>query len=568
MKNAYLKKFLYTYKKQIFFSFLLGLISSAFLLVMPYFSKLFIDKAFINRSLDKFINLSIWGAGIFIFSTLVKAAGDILKNKMSIKLKLNLADKFIRKFYRLDFEFLQSRSVGESVFRFSDTDTSVNFILEQCPQILLDIVKLPIILGVCLWINTQMTLLLLILSPLFLLHSLYLQKKLKPIYEEIWKFSARLSKEVYEAFSRMLIIKVFGLESFQRRRYFKSFIENIRWGIRGFRWGIISSLTSSFLSKAVYGGVTLYGGWMIIKGDLTIGSYTAIMLYLTQLGGLLDSLSHRFEFFVKEMVSLNRFLEIIEIEPKIKDSPSAKALSSLRGRIIFEDVKFGYENGKIIFPCLNAAMPPASWIAIAGPSGCGKTTLVNLILRLYEPKEGKITLDGQDLKNIKLGSLREKISIATQEPFLFDVSIKENIAYGLNNITQGLIAEAARLASVEEFILQLPEQYDTLVGENAFRLSQGLKQRISIARAVLRNPDLLILDEATSSVDLLTEEKIYRALREKRKGLSTIVISHRLFSIKDADRIYFLSPEGKIAEGTHEELLSRDGLYKELFLSL
>ncbi|MBU4302787.1 MAG: ABC transporter ATP-binding protein/permease [Candidatus Omnitrophica bacterium] len=562
--NQLLVKFIFFYRKRILILFFLGLFSSSLALITPYLSKLFIDKAFIAKNFAKFLNLSIWGAVVFIFTMSVKAAEDIIKNKIAIKLKLDLAGRFIRKFYSLDLSFFQSRSVGESVYRLSDVENVANFILEQCPGLLVGIFKLVIILGISFWINARMTVFLLILSPLFILHSLYLQKKVNPIYKEIWRYSALVSQKIYEAFSRILIIKAFGWESYQRRIYLRSWVENIRWRIKSFRWTMVNSLSSSFLTKAIYGAITLYGGWLIIKGRMTLGSYTAVMLYLTQLGGLLGSLSNNFAYLTREAVSLNKFFEIMNTWPLIKNAPEAKTLPAIKGEILFQDVCFGY-NGKPVINELNFKIPSCSWIGVVGPSGCGKTTLINLILRLYDPDAGRICLDGLDLREIKLDSLRGRIAIATQQPLLFDVSVKENISYGFKNIQEEQIIAAAKIACVHDFICQLPQGYHTFIGEDACRLSQGLKQRISIARAILRNPQLLILDEATSSVDSFTEELLFKALRQKRQGLSTIIISHRLFSIKDADRIYFLRGDGKIEEGAHDQLLAESPAYRDFF---
>ncbi len=480
IKNSRFLKLFCFYRKQIFILFLLSLFSSSFFLIMPYFSKLFIDKAFINRDINKFLNLSILGAAVFIFSTLIKVIGDIVKNKIAIKLRLNLANKFIKKFFSLDLEFFQSKSVGENIYRLSDTNSVSDFILEQCPMFLLDIFKLPILLGIALWLNTQMTIFFLILSPLFILPNAYLQKRLRPLYEQIWKYGAKLSKHIHEVFSRILIIKAFGLESYQRRAYTKSLIDNIRWKIKSFRWAIISSLSSSFLSKAIFGGIAFYGGWLIIKGRLTIGSYTAVMLYLNQLGGLFMSLGDSFGRFIQQIVSFDKFFEVMDIRPQIKDIEGAKILRSIKGKIRFKGVSFGYQKEKAIFRKLGLSIPAFSWVAIVGPSGCGKTTLVNLILRLYEPWEGGILLDGFDLKTLKLRSLRERIAIATQQPLLFDVSIRENISYGLKGVSQDRIEASAGIASVHEFITQLPHGYDSFIGEDACRLSQGLKQRIAL----------------------------------------------------------------------------------------
>ncbi|MCX5699018.1 MAG: ABC transporter ATP-binding protein [Candidatus Omnitrophica bacterium] len=544
---------------------LLKLVSNGFLLASPFLSKLYMDDAFLARNLGKFLRISVWGASIFILSALFLALEDILKNKTLIKLKLNFVNKFIRKFYSLELEFFQSKSVGENAYRLADIDAQADFVVEQCPRLLVDLFKLVIILGISLWVNLPMTVFLLLLSPLFLIHSFYIQRKLNPIYKELWKSHAKLSKKIHEAFSRILIIKAFGLEPGQRHAYLRSLIKNIRLGIKSFRWSLLNSLNSSFLSKAVYGIVTIFGGWLIIKGRLTIGSYTAAMLYLMQLGGLLESLSYRFEYIAKESVALERFLEIMDRQPKIKDLPGVRSLGSLKGFIQFKNVTFGYQQKKLIFKGLNLDILPQAWIAIVGPSGCGKTTLINLILRLYEPNQGELFLDGIDLKMIRLNDLRKNIAIATQQPLLFDVSVRENISGGLKKITPEEVEGAARIACLDDYMKELPRGLDTLIGEDACLLSHGLKQRVALARAIARKPGLLILDEAMSSVDVFTEEKILLALRQKRRDLSTIIISHRLFTVKDAERIYFLKGDSLIEEGTHAELISKSQPYQDFF---
>lgn len=555
------------YRKPIFILFLLNLLSSSFLLILPNISRLFIDQAFVNKNLRVFLNLSLWGGGIFIFSVLVKAGADIIKNSIAVKLKLNLSSRFLRKFYALDLEFFQSGSVGENAYRLFDIERIVGFISEEIPHLLVELLKLPIILSICLWINPKMTALLIVLTPLFLLHRLYLRRKLNKIYEQIWISSAKLAKDIYESFSRILIIKTLRLESFQRHSYLKSLIKNIRLNIQKFRWLTFSGLAASVLSKSIYGLISIYGGWLIIKGRISLGSYAAVMLYLTQVGAILEALGYRLEYASEGIVSLERFFEIISSQPQIKDLPGARNLAEVRGEIQFENICFGYTKEKPVFRDLNFVIPASSWIAIAGASGCGKTTLANLILRLYEPWSGRILLDGVELKAINLRSLRDKIAIVTQQPFLFDVSLKENIVYGLRSVSAAQINEAVRLVCIDGFVNQLPQGYDTIIGEDAYRLSQGLKQRVAIARAVLRKPQILILDEAASSVDSLTEEKIFTQLRKNRQGSTTVVISHRLFSIKDADKIFFLRLDGQIEEGNHSYLLRESLLYRDFFRS-
>ncbi|MBN1492827.1 MAG: ABC transporter ATP-binding protein [Candidatus Omnitrophica bacterium] len=557
-------KVFYAYKRNIIILFLFGLVNSIFYLVGPLISKLFIDKAFLTKDIDTFLDISVVGVIVFLFSMFVGVMRDVIKNRISIKIRLNIADKYIKKLFSLDLEYFRSKSIGENIFRLSDTETLCNIILEQCPSFLIDVCKISIILVISLWIDLRMTIFFLIVCPLFIIPNIYLQNKLKPLYEEVWKHGAQLAHIIHEGFSKMLIVKAFGLESFQRRTYTKHLIKNIRWGIKSFRWSIINSVGSSILSKAIFGGVAFYGGMLIIDNKISIGSYTAVMLYLTQLGCLFKAMGDRFGYLIQEAVSFDKLFEVMDIEPQIKDSAGAKTLKSIHRDISFKNVSFGYQKDRPIFNELNLDVPGCSWVALVGPSGSGKTTLMNLLIRLYEPWAGEVLLDGLNLKDITLTSLRKRITIATQEPFLFDVSICENITYGLKGMSRKEIEAASSIASVHDYISQLPDGYDSFIGEDACRLSQGLKQRIALARAIVRAPDLLILDEATSAVDLHTEEKIFRALRDKRQGLNTIIISHRLFSVKDAERIYFLN-QGKIEVGTHAQLLSGSQVYRDFF---
>ena len=563
--KPFFKKLPGYYKKQVFFLVLLKLISSSFILASPFLSKLYMDDAFLARNFGKFLHISIWGAAIFILSTLFVVFEDIVKNKLKIKLQLNSVNRFIRKLYSLDLEFFLSKSVGENAYRLADIDVQADLVVEQCPSLLVDLIKLIIILGILLWVNLPITIFLLLFSPLFIINSVYIQGRLNPIYKELWYRGAKLSKETHDAFSKILIIKAFGLESYQRHIYLRSLIKNIRLGIKSFRWSMFKSLNSSFLPKVVYGVAAIFGGWLIIKGRLTIGSYTAVMLYFMQLVILLKSLSYEFEYFAKKTVLLERFLETMDTQPRIKDLPGANSLESIKGFIQFKNVTFGYQPKKLIFKELDLDIPPHAWMAMVGPSGCGKSTLINLILRLYEPRQGEVLLDGVDLRMVRLNDLRKNIAIATQQPLLFDVSIRENISGGLKNLTREEIEGAAGIACLEDYIKELPQGIDTLTGEDACLLSHGLKQRVALARAIARKPYLLILDEATSSVDAFTEEKILRALRQKRQNLSTIVISHRLFAVKDADRIYFLKGDSIIEEGTHAELMSKSQAYQDFF---
>jgi ATP-binding cassette subfamily B protein len=553
------------YKKNILFLSFLGLISSGFFFAGPFLSKLFIDTSFLPRDLRRFLTLTAIGAVIFLLSTAFRVFEDIVRKKMSVRAHLTLANKFMRNIYYLDLGFFQSESVGEKIYRISHLESNINFLFDVIPRALVDSIKLPIILLICLCIDAHLTVVMVILSPIFIFRSLYIQKKMKPLYAQRWKSSASLAKLIYESFSRMVIIKAFGLEVFQKNAYMRLLINNIRLQIKSFRLNLINSIASTSLSKALYGVISLYGGWLIIRGKITLGSFTAVMIYLTQLGGLLESLCFSAESFVQQSVYLEKFFEIFHYRLPQRDFANTVVLHNLQGAIRFEGVWFGYRENNPIIKGLTLDIPIGMFVGIAGASGCGKTTLMNLVLGLYRPEKGKVLFNGLDAEGIQPHSLRQLIGVAAQEPFLFDLSFRENITLGLRNVNEDELVRVCKVAQIDDYIRRLPQGYETLTGENAFRLSQGYKQRVALARALIRNPLLLILDEATSSIDSVVEQKILAALRENMKGKTVIVISHRLSTIRYAERIFFFREDGKLEEGVHEDLFSRCESYRHFF---
>ncbi|MGD0336682.1 MAG: ABC transporter ATP-binding protein [Candidatus Omnitrophota bacterium] len=569
-KNNYPKffqslRFFLPYRRRIILLIGLEILSAAFLLAGPYFSKFYIDKAFLNKNMAAFLKITIFGAAVFLVSSVATLTRDIIKKKSSSRIKINLAGKFIKHLFSLDLSFFQSHSIGENFYRISDIDTISHFIAEDIPALVADLFKLTAIFSISLFLDYRLAAAMVILSPFFFLQSFKIRKKLRSLYEELWKSQIKLSKRLQEGLSRILVIKAFSLERLQRYAYMRFLIENIRLSLKIFRWSTFKSLATNIFSRLAYGMIALYGGWLIIKGSLSLGTYTAAMLYIGQIGILLEGFASRFEYFMQKTVAVEKFLEIVETTPGIKDSVDAVVIPSLSRDIVFDSVTFGYSADRPVFRNLNLRIPLGKWVGIAGPSGCGKTTLLNLILRLYEPQAGRILIGGYDIRNIKMDSLREKVAIATQEPLLFDLSIRENIAYGLSFLSDEGLYQALEVVRAGGFVKTLAQGIHTNIGENAAILSQGYKQRIALARAIVRNPELLLLDEATSSIDSQSEEGIFRSLRRERAVKSTIVISHRLFSIADADRIFFLTGTGRVEEGTHRELMEKSNEYREFF---
>ena len=379
--------------------------------------------------------------------------------------------------------------------------------------------------------------------------------------------SQHIFRELHEVFAHMHLVKALGKEDYEIKRFEENLSKAIDFEIKNARLLNISNFSSSILDRVIGGLIALYGGYQIIKGTMTLGSLTAVMIYSTQLIGLVKSMGGFYETIMVNSVSCQRVAEILDIKPEIMDKEGAIALQALQGRIEFRDIYFGYKEGESILKGLSFSIPPAAKIALVGVSGCGKTTLLSLILRLYEPMQGSILLDDLDTRDIKLESLKAQIGIALQEPFLLNDSIKNNILYAKENASMDEVIEAAQIAEAHNFIYSFPEKYDTQIGENACKISEGQKQRIAIARAVINKTKILILDEAMSSLDSQTEERIIDNLKREFRDSALIVVSHRFSTVQKMDFVYFFESPSNIEIGTHEELMERSAKYRELFAS-
>ena len=312
--------------------------------------------------------------------------------------------------------------------------------------------------------------------------------------------------------------------------------------------------------------VVVVGAIFVIKGHIAVADLVAYLLYVTTLLTSIRRIVDFAEQFQRGLTGVERFCEIMDIEPSISDAPDAQPLEAVKGEITFDHVRFAYsDEGGDVLSHLDLTVKPGESIALVGPSGGGKTTLCNLIPRFYEITDGCVRIDGRDIRTLTLESLRKNIGVVAQDVYLFSGSVRENIAYGRPDATDEEIAEAARLAGAHDFIAELPDGYNTYVGERGVKLSGGQKQRISIARLFLKNPPILILDEATSALDNESERLVQQSLEQLARGRTTITIAHRLTTIRGADRILVLTSEGIAEEGSHAELLKQGGIYADLY---
>ncbi len=536
-------------------------------LVNPYLTKLVIDRAFGNKDLKAFIILALIGGVIFVLNGLLAGLNSYLDRQIKIKVNFDLNKKVFKHLEKLDLDYFQNKSTGEHLYRSSyDIDRVSNFITTIPPQVVAIFPKLVFILIIVLRLNWQMAVFSLCLAPLLYLPPYYFTRKMKEVWEDLIKNSENIFKRLNEVFSHFHLVKAFAKEATEVRDYLKRRIANIRMSMRNTRFEVVSAFAGSAVNKVVIGLISFYGGYQVIKGQMTLGSLMAIMMYIGQLIGLQNSFAGLFQNIAFGIISCQRVEELLDKQPKIVEKKDAKGVIFKKGGILFRDIRFGYKEREPVLSRINFNIDGGSHIALVGPSGCGKTTILNLILRLYEPWSGDIMIDGYNIKDLKFNSLRGQIRIVLQEPFLWNDTIENNIRYGKPYASEQEIIEVAKVCGVDDFVSELPNRYKTIIGENACKISEGQKQKISIARALIKRPMILILDEAMSSMDSASEKKILSNIKEMQRDSTSIIVSHRLSTIINTDLVYYLQRNDMVIIDTAKNLLKNNQNFANLFV--
>ena len=541
------------------------LISVLLQLPLPLLTRHIIDYVLPKKS----ITLLNWIVVALFLFMLIKGVSEFLNRYFLTlfreRVLFDVQFKLFRHVQDLDLSFFENSKTGYLMSRISSDVSNLQGLLAGT---LLNFLKdsLTFIIGaiVILTFHWKLTLLSLFILPFFVYSINFFSKEIRKKSKDFQEKFALVFDVLHESISAIFTVKYFQLERHETLKFVKRMRNKI---ISSIRFNITTSL-SSYIT-AFLGGigplvVLWYGGREVIRGNLTLGTLIAFNAFLGYLFGPAQRLMNLNTQIQTSLASLERVFELFDIEPKIKDPKNPRKFHNIKGKVEFKNVSFSYNSSEPVLKNINLIAEPGETIAIVGKSGAGKTSLVNLILRFYDPQEGNILIDGVNIKEVRLRELRKAIGIVPQETFLFSGTIKENIKYGKLNATDEEIIKAAELANADEFIRKLPSGYDTEVGERGVKLSGGQRQRIAIARAILRDPKILIFDEATSDLDSESERLIQDALRKLLKNRTTFIIAHRFSTILNADKIVVLKDGEVIDIGKHPELYRRCKHYREL----
>lgn len=488
--------------------------------------------------------------------------GHIMGARMETDMRNDLFDHY----QRLSFSYYDKNNTGEMMSKLVADLFDISELAHHGPEnLFISILKILGSFIILMLINVKMTLILLIVTLIMVLYTVHKNIKMAPIFTDNRVKIATVNSSVQDSLSGIRIVKSFANEDLEREKFNKSNQAFLISKTRTYKTMGNFTAWNSFFQGLLYVVVIISGGLFIALGSLKITDLAIYVLYINIFINPIDVLINFTEQFQKGYAGFKRFIEVLETQPEIVDNAEAKPLEEVKGEIKYNDVSFRYNDDYNVLSNVSLLIKAGKTIALVGPSGGGKTTLCSLLPRFYDVTAGSITIDGKDIRDITLNSLRNAIGIVQQDVYLFDGSIKRNIAYGKADATDAEIIEAAQNAHIHEFIMSLDEGYDTYVGERGVRLSGGQKQRLSIARVFLKNPPILILDEATSALDNESELYIQKSLEMLSKNRTTIVIAHRLSTIKNSDEIIVVTDEGIQERGNHKQLLKNNGIYAHYY---
>ena len=567
MKNYIrLMNYIRPYVKHLAFAIVCIVLAAAANLYVPWIIKDMIDKVLMERDMAM-LNLIAGGIiVVFFFRGIFYYGQSYLVSFVGQRVVIDIREALFEKFQRMPLAYFDRHQTGEIMsYVTNDVQALQNALVDKLIELVTESSVLVGSIVLMFYLDWKLTLITLITVPLVGQAMNIFGKKLKKSGIVIQERLADINSLLQESISAVRVVKSFVRERHEIARFHRQNELNFQAEMKNVQLTSLLTPTVEFLAAITVTFILWIGGYEVVQGDLTAGALVAFLTYAVNLANPVKRISRIYGTVQRAMAAADRVFDVIDMEETIHDKEGAVPLPEIEGRVAVKDVSFSYKEGAPALSHVSLEASPGQLVAFVGPSGAGKSTIANLIPRFYEVNEGVIEIDGHDVRDVTLDSLREQIGIVPQETMLFSSSVRENIRYGRLDATDEEIEEAARAANAEEFILQLPEGYETKIGERGLNLSGGQRQRIAIARAILKNPRILILDEATSALDTESEKIVQAALDKLMVGRTSFAIAHRLSTIFNADCIYVIDGGCIVERGTHEELLAAGGLYSTLY---
>ncbi|RKJ40793.1 ABC transporter ATP-binding protein [Acutalibacter sp. 1XD8-33] len=572
-KKGTLKKvlrYIRRYRFLVGLSVLLAGVSVAATLYIPILTGDAVDKIIAPGQVDfAGIGSILVYIGIVVgISALAQWVMSVINNRVTYRVVRDIRNEAFHKLQKLPLRYLDSHPAGEIVSRvIADVDQFADGLLMGFTQLFTGVITILGTIGFMVSVNAAITLVVLVVTPISLVVAAFIAKSTYHMFRAQSQVRGEQTGFVEEMVGGQKVVQAFGQERKSMAR-FEEINERLRkCSLKAIFFSSITNPSTRFVNSLVYTGVGIAGALSVVAGRLTVGQLTCFLSYANQYTKPFNEISGVVTELQNALACAARVFELIEEEPQVPDSPEAFQLEAASGAVRVEGVNFAYRPGQKLIENFNLDVKPGQRVALVGPTGCGKTTVINLLMRFYDVDLGKISVDGRDIREITRKSLRRNYGMVLQDTWLKQGTVRENIAYGRPDAALEEVVEAAKAAHAHSFVKRLPQGYDTKIGEELGGLSQGQKQLLCIARVMLSLPPMLILDEATSSIDTRTEVRIQKAFAKMMKGRTSFIVAHRLSTIRDADVILVMRDGHIIEQGSHEELLAKNGFYAELYNS-